>query len=597
MVCYTSIFIEDEKGNNMIKVENLSYGYPQKELYDTVSFHIIEGQHCAFIGLSGSGKSSMIDMILDPEEYMYTGKLTISPNTRIAYVSQFYRLEKGNTQTVFEYIAEEFIQKQALIDDLCVELGCTDNIELTLERYQEALDSFEAIDGNNYESNIAKQLQLANLTLQRNLPVADLSGGEFKLVQVIREMLVKPDLLIMDEPDVFLDFENVNALCDLINTHKGTLLVVTHNRYLLNHCFNKIIHLEDKMIQEFDGTYIDYNFSLLANKVELQELALADTQEIERNNVIIDNLRLRASYDADAARGRALGARVKIQERLMARRIKEPFLYIKQPKIQLVTQNPISETTAITVEDYTVSFDDLLLEHVSFEIGSNEKVAIIGPNGTGKTTLLRAIYQNQNPAIHIDAQIETAYLSQNQGEMLTESNTIFDEFFHIGFETYDQIREYLVDYGFEGEVLEQRISTLSGGEKNILQLAKISTTNANLLLLDEPTSHLDTYTQLGLEQAIQNYNGAILMVSHDFYTIANCVDYVIIIADQTIRKMKLKKFKQMIYAKHFSKDYLLLEEKKKTIEMQIEEHLKVNEFPPAQKLCEELEEIIKQMQA
>lgn len=577
----------------MIKAENLSYGYPQKELYNNISFHLEEDQHCAFIGISGCGKSSLVDMIMDPEEYMYTGKLTIAPDARIGYVSQFSQLNNSRDLTVFEYIAEEFMKLQAEIDAICKELETTDEMDATLERYQEKLDAFEAIDGHDYESNIHKKLQLADLMKQKDLLVTEISGGEFKLVQVIREMLVKPDILIMDEPDVFLDFENTNALKALINAHKGTLLVITHSRFLLNHCFNKILHLEDKLIQEFDGNYMDYNFSLLVKKVELQELALADTEEIERNDILIEKLRARASYDADAARGRALGARVKIQERLLARRILEPFIYVKQPRIELQTQNPLEEDAiALTVTDYTVSFDELLLENVSFEIGATDKVAIIGPNGTGKTTLLRAIYANANPAIRANPNTKMAYLSQAQGEMLTEDNNIFDEFFDLGFQTYDQIREYVAAYSFEGEVLEQKIGSLSGGEKNILQMAKISTTDANLLLLDEPTSHLDTYAQLALEKAIQNYNGAILMVSHDFYTIANCVDYVIIIADKTVRKMKLKRFKQMIYAKHFEKNYLELEEKKKDLEMQIEATLLENNFEKAQKLCDKLEEVI-----
>ena len=116
--------------------------------------------------------------------------------------------------------------------------------------------------------------------------VSELSGGEFKLIQVIKEMLNSPDLMIMDEPDVFLDFENLNSLKNLINSHKGTMLIITHNRYLLNHCFNKIIHLENMELQEFDGRYIDYNFSLLQTKIELQELAIADDEEIERNENI-----------------------------------------------------------------------------------------------------------------------------------------------------------------------------------------------------------------------------------------------------------------------------------------------------------------------
>ena len=321
--------------------------------------------------------------------------------------------------------------------------------------------------------------------------ISNLSGGEFKLVQVIKEMLTGPNLLIMDEPDVFLDFENLSALKDLINSHKETLLIITHNRYLLNNCFDKILHLEDKDIQEFDGNYIEYNFSLLQKKIELQELAIADTLEIERNQGVVEKLTAISMVHTEAARGRALKARKKILERLEARRIKSPFVEIKQPKISLGNPIEIQEKIILHVKDYSVAFEELLLDNVSFEIGSRDKVALIGRNGTGKTTLLRDIYKNNSKSIIIDDEAEVGFLSQVQGEILNESNTIMDEFFDLGLKTYDDIKAYVLDYGFEGEILDQKISSLSGGEKNILQLAKISTGKANMLLLDEPTSHLD----------------------------------------------------------------------------------------------------------
>ena len=252
----------------------------------------------------------------------------------------------------------------------------------------------------------------------------------------------------------------------------------------------------------------------------------------------------------------------------------------------------IEDGTALTVNDYSVAFDETLLDHVSFEINATDKVALIGPNGTGKTTLLRDIYKNDHNSIHINEGVEVAFLSQLQGEMLKESNTIFDEFFDAGFQTYDEIRTYLSSYGFENEVLEQKISALSGGEKNILQLAKIAASNANLLLLDEPTSHLDTYSQIALENAIANYNGAILMVSHDFYTIANCVDYVLIIEDQSIRKMSTRKFRKMIYANHFDQNYLDKEQKKKELETKIASALQEKNFELAKELSKKLEELI-----
>lgn len=576
----------------MIKVDKLSYSFPQKNLYNEISFTLEDNQHCAFIGMSGIGKSTLMNMIMDPEKYNFSGKLEITPGYKIGYVSQFAKSDEVLDMTVFEYTGYECLKLQEEIALICAEMETSNDIESLLEKYQEKLDEFESLGGNDFESNINKKLNLADLLKYKDLKISEISGGEFKLVQVIKEMLNKPDLLIMDEPDVFLDFENLNSLRNLINTHNGTLLVITHNRYLLDHCFNKILHLENTELQEFDGSYTEYNFALLERKIELQELATKDTEEIERNEKLIEQFREIASFVAEATRGNTVRARIKIQERLEARRIKTPFVYINQPNINLKTNNELEETIALKVDNYNVIFDDSLLENVSFEIKSNEKVAIIGPNGTGKTTLLRDIFKNINNAIKINENIKMAYLSQHQSEMLNYSNTIMDEFLDSGFNTYAEVTEYLAGYGFEGKILNHKIDALSGGEKNILQLAKISASNANMLLLDEPTSHLDTYSQLALEKAINNYNGAIIMISHDIYSIVNCMDYVLIIEDKSIRKMNMKKFKRMVYNIHFDRDYLELEQKKKQLEARISIALINNDFESAKIVLEDLRKII-----
>lgn len=578
----------------MIKIDNLSYSFPQKDLYKNISFTLETDTHTAFIGTNGSGKSTLIDMIMDPEKYLYDGTIERSPSLRVGYVRQFSEDDKKREITVFDYICEDYNKLQNDITSICSEMETSSDIEALLEKYQEALDELDAIGGDEFENNVNKKLNLANLSRLKDTMISELSGGEFKLVQVMKGMLNNPDLIIMDEPDVFLDFENLCSLKNLINSHKGTMLVITHNRYLLNNCFNKIIHLENMEIQEFDGSYIDYNFSLLQTKIELQELAAEDTAEIERNDKLIERYRELASENAEQFRGKTLRARVKIQERLQARRIKAPFLAIKEPDINLNTDKEIEETIAIKVNDYSVGFDDILLENVNFEVKSTDKAAIVGSNGTGKTTIMQEIFKNDNPSIEINDNIKMSNLSQLEGKTLNNSNNVREEFIEAGFKNNEEIMRHISKYGFENEeILTQVICSLSGGEKNMLQLAKISVSNANMLLLDEPTSHLDTYSQIALEKAIKKYNGGILMVSHDFYSIVNCMDYVLIVEDKNIRRMNMKTFKKMVYANYFNKNYLEIEHNKKQLEIQIELALKADDFTLAKELCEQLENLIK----
>ena len=607
----------------MIQVQNLSYEFPTKELYKNISFTLEEGQHCAFIGSNGTGKTTLVDMIIDPEKYLFDGKIIKSEECRIGYVNQFSKSDKDQEKTVFEFLSEKFVENQEETARVCDEMATAEDLDSVFERYQKLLDLFQAMDGDNYESNIKKQLHLIGMESHENTEISKLSGGEYKLLQVMKEMLLQPNLLIMDEPDVFLDFENMNNLCQLINSYQRTMLVITHNRYLLNHCFNKILHLENTDIQEFDGNYTEYNFALLQKKIELQELAAADQEEIERTEKMVDRMRKEATKADIASLGRALHAKVTHLERLRARAIKTPFVDIRLPKITLpqlgdseeaedaLCQNLLEENaevdmtsknnmdaeqTVLTISGYKVAFNEILLENVNLELKAGEKVAIVGANGTGKTTLLRDIYKNASATIQIGEDVEIGFLSQLHGEMLKEEHTVYEEMEEWGFQRKADIQEYLKDYCFEEETLTQKISQLSGGEQNLLQLAKIALSNANLLLLDEPTSHLDTYSQIALEKALADYKGAVLMVAHDFYHIVNVADSVLFVEDKTLRKMRIRSFRKMIYDNHFSKEYLELEQKKKELETRIASCLRDKDIVTAKGLCEKLEEVILKME-
>ena len=583
----------------MIKAEKLSYGFPEKELYKNISFTLEEGQHCALIGSNGTGKTTLADIIRRPEEILFDGKLMMENVGRIGYVSQFASREKGQDVTVFDYLSRDFLALQEEMAAVCTAMETAEDLDALLEQYQNLLDESGSMDADNYEVNIRRQLHLAELDTKAELELSKLSGGECKLVQVIRQMLRRPGLLIMDEPDVFLDFENLNGLRDLINAYEGTLLVITHSRYLLAHCFNRIWHLENADLQEFEGNFREYNFSLLQRKIELQEAAAKDIAEIARVTEMVERLRDEATEVVDPSKGRSLKAKVTQLGRLQARQIKAPFVEIQQPDIRLpeveAAQDGEEPAALLQVDDYGLSFEEKLLEHVSFAVHAHEKVAIVGPNGTGKTTLLREIWKNENPTIRFGEEAKAAFLSQMHEETLNENNNLYQEFFDLGFETVSGVEEYLESYCFAPDTLERKIKVLSGGEKNLVQLAKLAAGDANLLLLDEPSSHLDTYAQMALEKAVAAYRGAVLMVSHDFYSIVNCADTILYVENGTIRPMSSRAFRKMIYKHHFSKEYLELEGKKQELETKVARCLEAYDYETARGICEELGAVIEKM--
>ncbi len=250
----------------MIHAERLTYGFADKYLYQEISFTLPENRHCVLIGSNGSGKTTLVDLIRRPDEYLFDGKLTRENIGRIGYASQFANRDKQINLTVNEYLSQDFIQMQSQIDLVCEKMSTEEDLDSLMEEYQRLLDEGESMDADNYERNIIRQLQLSGLSDKAGLELSKLSGGEYKLVQIIRHILRRPGLLILDEPDVFLDFENLAGLRELINDYVGTLLVVTHNRYLLEHCFDLIWHLENAKLQEYDGTFKEYQVSLLQKK-------------------------------------------------------------------------------------------------------------------------------------------------------------------------------------------------------------------------------------------------------------------------------------------------------------------------------------------
>lgn len=561
----------------MIQVEKLTYGFPEKDLYNDISFSIEQRQHCALIGSNGCGKSTLVEMLTDPEKYWFDGKITKDEECRTGYAGQFCVREKTQDCTVFEYLSRRFTDLQDEIAKVCEAMAHPENDEADMERllsqYQTLLDRNEAMDGDNYENVIRRQLNAAGMGALEDTRLSDISGGEYKLLQIMKEMLLAPNFLVLDEPDVFLDFENLNGLCRLINGFKGTILAVTHNRYLLNHCFDKILHLENGDLQEFDGTYSEYRCRLLREKIELKLQHIEEQEEIARTEEMVEILRKRATLMVNPTIGQAVNAKQSQLDRLLARQIKAPFIEVCEPHIAFPQVEAGGEPedgengkqsgahegerkeirTVLALTDYELKFDEYLLRDVNFKLKEGEKAALIGANGTGKSTLIREIVKNENPAIRIADGVNYACFSQLSAE-------------------------------------EDR---LSGGERNLKHLEALEHTGAELLLLDEPSAHLDLYAQSALEKAVKEYRGTVFMVTHDFYLAANCADYVLLIEDNTVRRIRSRNFRKMVYDKYFDSSYLEADRKCQQVEAGITEAFRRDDLAAADRLCSELEDLCK----
>lgn len=583
----------------LIKLNNFSYQIADRVLYKDVNIQIESKEHIGLLGSNGCGKSTLINILINPDNYIYGGTLWTQKQAKIAYVSQFLdNSDEFMDKTVEQYLFESYNAQLNVLKTLEEEMTSNKDLTDVLDRYQIELERYEHMGGEAFAASIEKNLQNSNLISLRNQKLKTLSGGERKILQIMRAVMSMPDLIFLDEPDSFLDLSNIDVLNDVLNDFKGAFIIVSHNRYLLDSCCNYIINVENQNIKKYNGNYSQFTFNLLSNKIAEQKKAFTDSRELKRQEELVKKFREYARRNSDKSGGRRLHSRAAHLNRFKRNMQLSPYVLLSKIDFKFQTTRTNS-SEVLNISDYSKSFPGKeLLNDASLMIAEGEKAAFIGENGAGKSTLLKDILQNINRSINLNQYLKVSYLSQTQSERLNYQNSILEEFYDVGFSTERSVQRLLADFLFDHNTLDRKIEILSGGEKNHLQLAKITCEKPDFLILDEPTSHLDLSSQLALENAINEYKGSVLMVSHDFYMVSNTMDYVFSLENKKIIKISIEEFRDRVLSKRHSKVEIekinTQQIQRRELENEIAIALSEEDFATARNICVDLGKLIKE---
>ncbi|MCK5129567.1 MAG: ABC-F family ATP-binding cassette domain-containing protein [Clostridiales bacterium] len=582
----------------LIKLENFNYSIADRVLYNNACIQIESKEHIGLLGENGCGKTTLINIILHPEKYIFSGSVWKQKNARIEYVSQFLdNSREFMNKTVEQYLFESYNAQLNVLSKLENEMTHTEDLTEVLNEYQQELERYDMVGGEAFAANIEKTLQSSGLIALRHQKLQTLSGGERKILQIMRATMLLPDLLFLDEPDSFLDLGNIDVLADILNNFKGAYIMVSHNRYFLDNCCSHIVSIEDKKMRKYKGNYSQVTFNLLSTKIAEQKKAFTDKREIKRQEALVKKFREYARRNPDKRGGRMLRSRVTYLNRLKNNKQLSPYVLLSQIDFDFQTSRQ-NTSEILTINNYSKSFSDKeLIRDASLMIAEGERAAFIGENGAGKSTLLKAILAGNTEHIHLNPYMKVSYLSQKQEERLKYDNNILDEFYDMGFTTVKSIEQFLANFLFKRDTLHRKISILSGGEKNHLQLAKITHEKPDFIILDEPTSHLDLYSQLALENAINTYQGSVLMVSHDFYMISNTMDYVFSLEGKKILKISVDEFRERVLSKRYSKVEIGKindrQIQRRELENEIALALSKEDFSTARNICVDLGKLIR----
>lgn len=503
----------------VLACQNLSKAFGEKEILKNVNFHIDEKEKIAIVGINGAGKTTLLKCILG-EYTPDSGSVVIGKDTSIGYLSQHQDISFDNTVYKEMLAAKQYlIDMEKRIRQLENEMKDASPERLTaiLETYNRLMTKYDRENGYAYESEITGVLKgLGFSTADYDRHINTLSGGQKMRIALGRLLLTHPDIIILDEPTNHLDMPSISWLEGFLSSYQGAVIVVSHDRYFIDHVSTKIVEIDQGRSEVYNGNYTYYSQQRAKIRADRLKAYLNQQAEIKHEEAVITKLK---QFNREKSIKRA-----ESREKMLAKIdvLEKPTEVNAEMRLTLT---PITESgeDVLLVEGLQKAFDDnLLFKDLNIDIKRGEHVALIGGNGTGKTTILKMINRmlpKDAGTITFGSRVRVGYFDQEH-KNLSMHKTIFEEMSDSFPEMNNtRIRNVLAAFLFTGEDVFKKIGDLSGGEQGRISLAKLMLSPANFLILDEPTNHLDIQSKEILEDAIRNYTGTVFYVSHDRYFI------------------------------------------------------------------------------